>query len=1043
MAAKNHNVDEWDIQKLKILTFNAQGLRNNKKLKSLIRTLKQEQIDIALIQETYLSNEDLDYLNKLWSGEIHLSQGTNNSKGLLTLFSHKLSEHDIKIIHKDERTIISRLKTKENEYIHIVNVYGPCNSKEKVEYFTSLGKKIKTISEEKYVSSFICGGDMNIVKHNELDIISGNKHDQITVDRLNQFVNELNFGDVWRIFNPDKKRHTWRRGQVARRLDYLFIEENLLNFVEHADIKNIGFSDHSCCCVTLSFSKFKRGPSYYKMNTNLFTDIDFVDLIKKQIPIILKKHIDLNPQQRWEMFKIEMSEITQQYSRYKKSICKSQSIIDKQLLNQLEEELTTKPNDTNLIKRIGTIKNRFETKIMEETRSAQIRAGVKWREQGEKTTKFFLSLEKSRARDNTITNIRINEKTIHDEKSILNEIGTYYQELYKENNNQNDNFHKTNSYIQNLSIPKISKSGHDDCEEILSESELAKAIKSMKNGSSPGSDGIPVEFYKIFWNDLKQTLIDCYSYSFLSNSLTFSQRKGIISLLHKGKGLEKNELNNWRPITLTNVDYKILAKALAMRLQQNITSIISDDQKGFIKGRNISDVIRQIEDIIEHEKCVDSTSILFVIDYTKAFDTVSKSFLIKCFELFGFGPYFRKWIEILLSNRSFCVKNGGYISKEYDMERGVRQGCPISPYMFLLVAEMLSLKINQSDEIKGIKILENYPSHKLKQFADDTTFLLKDLMDFREVLSKIKMFSEISGLQINTKKSYAMSLGKNKMFNEEHYGIKFVDSLKILGVHFSQNYAASENPANWESKIEKVEKLFGLWAKRDLSIKGKIIIVKTFGLSQFIYLMQSIGLPDKVITKINRIFFSFIWKRKYNSKKPFEKIKRKIMYNSIESGGLNMINIELMQKSFLADWARKLLIPGEESWKLAPLKSLQSVGGIKVFDSIVTEKELRDIEKISNTFWKKVVCIWCDNKNNEEIRKGSLNMSDPVFNNNNIKYKGKVLFLSECIKRGIYYIRDIHKERKMITFREFIQNYGDHPRAFLDYKLIADSLKNK
>ena len=1043
MTTTKHNVDDWDVQKIKVTTFNAQGLRNNKKLKALIRTIKQEQIDISLLQETYLSNEDLPYLSKLWSGTIHLSRGTNRSKGLLTLFSNKISEHNIQLIHKDERTIISRLQTKNNEYLDIVNVYGPCNSNEKISFFTTLTNKLKSITDENYISSFICGGDMNIVKHNELDIISGNKHDLNTVEKLNQFVNELNLGDVWRIFHPDKKRHTWRRGQLARRLDYIFTEENLLNFVEHTDIKNKGFSDHSCCSITLSFSKFKRGPSYYKMNTELFKDIKYVNLIKKQIPIILNKHVNLNKQQRWEMLKIEISEISQQYSRHKSSVCRSQSIIDRKVLNNLEEELTTKPNDTNLIKRIDTIKNRVEAKIMEETRSAQIRAGIKWREQGEKTTKFFLSLEKSRARDNTITNIRSNGKTIYDEKIILHEIGKFYQELYTENSNKNEKNDQADKYIEDLSIPKISKKDQDDCDKTLSENDIAKAIKSMKNGSSPGSDGLLVEFYKIFWNDLKQALLDCYSYSFLTNQLTFSQRKGIISLLHKGKGLEKNELSNWRPITLTNVDYKILAKALAMRLQEQLKSIISDDQKGFIKGRNISDVIRQIDDIIEHEKCLDSSSILFVIDYTKAFDTVSKTFLIKCFELFGFGPYFRKWIDILLSNRTFCAKNGGYISKEYDMERGVRQGCPISPYMFLLVAEMLSLKVNQCDKIKGIKIFDNYPPHKLKQFADDTAFLLKDLIDFREILSKIKLFSEISGLHINMKKSYAMSLGKKQMVGEEHFGIQFVDTIKILGVHFSQYCSASENPANWESKIEKLEKIFGLWAKRDLSIKGKIIIVKTFGLSQFIYLMQSIGLPDKIITKINRIFFSFIWKRKYSSKKAFEKVKRKVMYNNFESGGLNMINIELMQKSFLADWARKLLIPSEESWKLAPLKSLQCVGGIKIFDSIINKNEIIGIEKISNTFWKKVVCVWCDNNNYEEIRKRTLNMSDPIFNNNKIKYKGKVLFLYESIKRGIYYIKDIHEKGNIITFRDFIKKYGDHPRAFLDYKLIIDSLKNK
>ena len=126
-----------------------------------------------------------------------------------------------------------------------------------------------------------------------------------------------------------------------------------------------------------------------------------------------------------------------------------------------------------------------------------------------------------------------------------------------------------------------------------------------------------------------------------------------------------------------------------------------------------------------------------------------------------------------------------------------------------------------------------------------------------DLLSKIKSFSEISGLELNTNKSFAMCMGQNNIYGNQHLGIKFVNSLKILGVHFDRSCAAGENPKNWESKITKLEKIFAQWTKRDLSIMGKIIIVKTFGLSQFVYLLQSISLPSSVLQKINRIIFSY------------------------------------------------------------------------------------------------------------------------------------------------------------------------------------------
>ncbi|GFR64029.1 reverse transcriptase [Elysia marginata] len=195
----------------------------------------------------------------------------------------------------------------------------------------------------------------------------------------------------------------------------------------------------------------------------------------------------------------------------------------------------------------------------------------------------------------------------------------------------------------------------------------------------------------------------------------------MIILLHKGKELPREDLGNWRPISLTNTDYKILAEALALRLNKVIGDIISTDQSGFIKGRNISSTLREIADILEHENDKGADSIILTLNYKKAFDTVSVKFIVETFKHFGFGENFRRWVSTLFKERTALVKNGGYLSREFQINRGVRQGCPIAPLIFLLAAEVLAQSIRQNNRIHGIKLPMSDKSVKIKQFADDTT----------------------------------------------------------------------------------------------------------------------------------------------------------------------------------------------------------------------------------------------------------------------------------------------------------------------------------
>lgn len=169
--------------------------------------------------------------------------------------------------------------------------------------------------------------------------------------------------------------------------------------------------------------------------------------------------------------------------------------------------------------------------------------------------------------------------------------------------------------------------------------EIFDAIMTMKSGKCPGIDGLPVEFYRTFWPQLKQVLIDLYRKIFADKKFHLSARQSVITLLGK-PNRDLSLLNNWRPLSMLNVDYKIWDKLIANRLTTVLPYIIQDCQTGFMKGRNISENLTQLMSIIEHCDYTQSESILISYDFFKAFDVVSYSSLYQILEFFNFGPYF-------------------------------------------------------------------------------------------------------------------------------------------------------------------------------------------------------------------------------------------------------------------------------------------------------------------------------------------------------------------------------------------------------------------
>ena len=249
------------------------------------------------------------------------------------------------------------------------------------------------------------------------------------------------------------------------------------------------------------------------------------------------------------------------------------------------------------------------------------------------------------------------------------------------------------------------------------------------------------------------------------------------------------------------------------------------------------------------------------IDIEKAFGSINHCFLIKVLEKCGFEKDLIQWIKILLQNHESCIVDGGITTNYFKLEKGTRQGDPISAYLFVLVLEFLLLFTEESKKINGLNIFDK--TFQYTAYADDTTFFLKDTKSVIYLMNIFDTFSKFSGLKPNKSKCEIAGIGAMKRLQVALSDMRCVDLVsnivKILGIYYSY-YDKREIQENFKKHIIKTKKFLQIWRMRDLSITGKITVFKTLAISKIVHLALAKTIPNPTIQELNKIQKKVIWK---------------------------------------------------------------------------------------------------------------------------------------------------------------------------------------
>ncbi|KAJ6952190.1 hypothetical protein NC653_041365 [Populus alba x Populus x berolinensis] len=569
---------------------------------------------------------------------------------------------------------------------------------------------------------------------------------------------------------------------------------------------------------------------------------------------------------------------------------------------------------------------------------------IQWLQLGDRNTSFFHKSLLHRQVRNNIYRLQDDAGTvIHDQQEIGNMASTYFQRLLCVPNPP------ILEDLHSIYPATISEASKSIAEAPITNDDIQAALFSIPDTKAPGPDGYNAFFFKKCWDIIKVDFTAAIRYFFLYNTLPRCVNATRVSLVPKQE--HPACLNDYRPISCCNVLYKCIAKLLVTKLKAALADVIGPSQSAFVPGRNISDAILLTQELMHnyHHKTRPARCAL-KIDLRKAFDTVSLEFILAGLHAIDLPPTLINWIKTCITTVHYTININGELHGFFQSTRGIRQGDPLSPYLFVLAMEGLSGIIRQTISSSNFQYHWRCKPTNITHlcFADDLMmFCHADTDSIRVLKTSLDIFSSLSGLHINLAKCSLYLSGIDSRLRSS-----IADSIgiqeKVLPVRYLGVPLISTRLTHTDCipLMERIIARIKLWTSSSLTYAGRLQLIKSVLFSIQVYWSTIFILPCATIKQIESILAAFLWRGTSLSHAGAKVAWQAICYPEKE-GGLGVKRLKIWNQAATlkhiwhlltnktnvwTSWIHAILLRGRSFWQI-PIPSNPSWSWRKILQS--------------------------------------------------------------------------------------------------------------
>ena len=912
-----------------IAALNISGLSSDpNKMTALLQYLKLNMIDVVMLSESHITASQAEQLSSRYPNlGIYTNSPYRNQLGMTAIVLNfaKIPKDSISVYYNDEagRALGIRCKIEGSKsFRYILGVYAPNGETDNVEFYNHLALS------DGLARADIVLGDFNRVEES-IDRCPIRLEDPRVLQALHGMKAVRRLTDGWRETNPDERKYTYNasnRLSSSSRIDRIYMTPKAARkSFDWRITPATHISDHDMVSVRYHpRAQVETGKGQWYMNVHHFNKPAFrqavTDVLSKYIPKILEgwsfnqdetSAMDTptqDPDQACdagrsvEMFETMMAGIRSAAVALQKSIGKEQNKAQLKLERKIAKLEAEPHRNRAKARKIKILRARLKAFMHVKQANRSLISHAKWLSHGKPKSADFWALGHAPVDDRSILGLQDAQGKVRCKSDKILKVATdFYKQLYEK---------KSTSKAAQRKLHKLITPGDfTNAVGAVSTKEVAKIISHWSIGTVPGPDGIPLDFFKEYLRvDINgDTLLKALSVLLTilvqpdkyGMQIPATWTEGCIKIVHKKN--EKTDIKNYRPLSMTNSIYKLFTGLIMGRIIGPLDECIGKHQSGFMPLRSIFDNIKEAQTLIDRADQCKSPLYVALLDQEKAYDQVDHGYLWGCLKRLGVPKALITAIQGCYLTARSTVSVNRFISDPFEIQRGVRQGDPLSCILYNVAIEPLAKYLLNEPRLPGY-VDQNGKSHKISMYADDTAVYLTDLKQWKVLRRKFRRYEKATGAALNEPKCVIVAAGVESV--PDRIGpirVTLGVPTKYLGIPIGSKIDQQEL---WHELLIKIERIIARWNQRFLSLRQRISVVKTCLDSTLYFYLRCLPATTKDLAPIEKAINRYMWASKG------EKVRAPIAHaqltRPIVEGGLNVMNLTVMKQALSLYWIAKL-----------------------------------------------------------------------------------------------------------------------------------------